>query len=183
MKREWRDTLTRLAWPLLSLAVLMLVKELRGLSWRDDFNLRWPALSDASMWLAVFVALVVAEELISRALGIAPVVPWGNKYSRLVMVVRVLGMTVLAPLSEELLLRGLLFEVLSDKGVQPAGVIVITAVLFAALHGQYKLAGMALVLVDGLFFGLVRHYTGSTTLTIFLHGLGNSYAAYQRLSG
>lgn len=182
MKSEWRDTLTRLAWPLLSLAVLMLVKTLRGLSWRDDFNLRWPTLPEAAVWLALFVALVVAGELISRALGIAPVVPWGDRYSGLVRPLRVLGMTVLAPLSEELLFRGLLFKVFGDLGIPPVGVIVITSVLFAALHGQYQLAGMALVLVDGLFFGLARHHTGSTLLTIVLHSVGNSYAAYQRVS-
>jgi len=183
MKSEWKETLTHLAWPLVTLAVLMLVKKLRGLSWRDDFHLRWPALTDAAMWLAIFVALVVAEELASKALGLDPVVPWGNKYSRFMMVVRVFGMVVLAPLSEELLFRGLLFKVLSDKIAHPAGAILITSVIFAAIHVQYKLSGMALVLVDALFFGLVRYYTGSTLLTILLHSLGNSYAAYQRISG
>jgi len=42
---------------------------------------------------------------------------------------------------------------------------------------------MTLILADGLFFGLARHRTGSVVVPIVLHGVGNSYAVYQRLFG
>lgn len=42
---------------------------------------------------------------------------------------------------------------------------------------------MMLAAVDGLFFGLARHRTGSVLVPMLLHSLGNGYAVYQRLFG
>jgi membrane protease YdiL (CAAX protease family) len=175
-----KNTLSHLAGPIIGAAVVLVVKRARGLSWRD-LGMQWPTGREALLWLALFVVLVVAEEFMSRAFGISKVEPWGAKYTKLVLATRVLAMVVLAPASEELVFRGLIFKVISDTMAGPWGAIVITAVLFALLHMQYHFPVMTLVLLDGLFFGFVRYATGSTPLTMLLHGLGNLYAAYQRV--
>ncbi|WP_437587676.1 CPBP family intramembrane glutamic endopeptidase [Sorangium sp. So ce1000] len=182
MRGPWRDTLTHVAWPLVALVVLFVVKKARGLSWRDDFGLRLPTLQDAALWLGLFVTLAVIEEVVSRALGFARVEPWGTRFSTPEMVIRVATMVVLAPVSEELLFRGLLFKEIGDTAAGTVGAIGITAVLFAAVHGQYQLPVLTLIVIDGLFYGITRHVTGSTLLTILLHSLGNAYAAYERIS-
>src|SRR2546430_17508234 len=111
MKEEVKNTLSHVAWPVVSIAVVVIVKTLRGMSWRDDLGLRGSSLSESSLWLSLFIVLVVAEEVVAKVLGIAEVEPWGTKYSKVVMTIRVFAMVVLAPLSEELMFRGLLYRV------------------------------------------------------------------------
>jgi membrane protease YdiL (CAAX protease family) len=107
--------------------------------------------------------------------------PWGSHYSDSVKVIRLFAMIGLAPISEELLFRGLLYHMIEISVLKRVGAIAITAVGFAALHYQYGVRGFPFALADGLLFGIARCSTGSTILTMVLHALGNCYAAYQRL--
>jgi membrane protease YdiL (CAAX protease family) len=52
-------------------------------------------------------------------------------------------------------------------------VIVLTALLWAVVHLQYDPYVIAQVLAYGLVFGWFRWVTGSTILTMLLHGLIN----------
>jgi hypothetical protein len=70
-----------------------------------------------------------------------------------------LGIT--AGVGEELTLRGAL---------QPRLGLVLTSVLFAALHVQYSWFGMGMILVFGLLLGTLRART-STTVVIVVHAL------------
>jgi len=52
--------------------------------------------------------------------------------------------------------------------------ILVISLLWALLHlGQYDWFGVAVVFVLGILLGYVRYFTGSTTLTIFLHMMFN----------
>jgi CAAX protease family protein len=83
------------------------------------------------------------------------------------------AITVLIPIGEESLFRGFLFRgwLKSPRHAWP--VIILTAVLFAVIHVQYDWFLIAQVFVFGVLFGWIRWATGSTILTIFLHGLVN----------
>lgn len=187
MTREVRDSLKHAAWPIVTLAVVLIVKYLRGLSWGDDLGLRWPPLGSVLLWTGLFIALLIATEAANRALGISPPAPWGDKYSAPVKLLRVFTMIMLAPLAEELVFRGMLYRMMSTTAVGGLGAITITAVLFALLHALYwegrQWLPLLWILVDGIFYGVVVYYTGSVLLTIALHSLGNLYAAYERLRG
>ncbi|HEY7648988.1 MAG TPA: CPBP family intramembrane glutamic endopeptidase [Methylomirabilota bacterium] len=67
--------------------------------------------------------------------------------------------SVAAGIGEEILFRGAL---------QPHVGIVITASLFAMLHVQYQVPGIAMILVVGLALGLLKQWT-STTFTVVVH--------------
>ena len=84
-----------------------------------------------------------------------------------------MAVTVLIPISEETLFRGFLFRgwLRSPSAAWP--VILITAGIFAIIHVQYDWFLIAQVFVFGVFFGWVRWATGSTILTMLLHGLVN----------
>jgi hypothetical protein len=74
---------------------------------------------------------------------------------------RVVLLGLSAGVGEEVTLRG---------GLQPKLGVVLTSLLFAALHVQYSWFGMVLVFTLGLALGLIRKYT-STTAAIIVHGL------------
>jgi len=180
MKSEWRDTLLRLALPSVGIIVILGVARLRQLSLDDDLGLRWPVPGKAIMWFVAFVGLAVLEEVLGPVLGVPAPQPWGDKYSLPAKLLRVFAMVVLAPVSEELLFRGLLYQLFATTALKDVGAILLTAASFTALHSQYGYQALLWVMVDGLFYGMVRYSTGSVLLTIIFHAVGNAYAAYQR---
>jgi len=85
----------------------------------------------------------------------------------------ILIVVVLWPMVEEILFRGLLFGALR-KWLTPAWTIVITAVLFATIHGDpYFLVPLVAV---GILLGWVRHRTGSVWFSVVIHILNNALA-------
>jgi membrane protease YdiL (CAAX protease family) len=90
-----------------------------------------------------------------------------------------LAAIVLGPTGEELLFRGFLFRgwVRSDRSA--AMVIVVTAIVWSALHVQYDWFFVLQVLAIGLVLGWLRWRSGSTSLTLLLHALINLAATVE----
>jgi len=176
-----RDSLLRLALPTVAIEIMLAVATVRKFSLSEDLGIRLPTFAQASLWTLIFCGLLISEELIGKAAGLQEPEPWGPQYSAAVKAVRAIAMVTVAPISEELLFRGLLFNAISKTALRRPGAVIITAIAFATLHYQYTLAELLFVLADGFFYGVARYVTGSTILTMLLHMLGNSYAAYERL--
>jgi membrane protease YdiL (CAAX protease family) len=83
------------------------------------------------------------------------------------------AITVLIPIGEESLFRGFLFRGWLTSPNRAWPVILITAALFAVIHVQYDWFLIAQVFAFGVYFGWIRWATGSTILTMVLHGLVN----------
>jgi uncharacterized protein len=81
-----------------------------------------------------------------------------------------------APLSEELLARGLLFSALAKSRLGVVGASLITSAGWSLVH-IYSPAGMAQVFVIGLIFSWVLVRTGSLRVCIVCHGLYNTLMA------
>lgn len=167
--------------PGVAIAVILFAARLRGVSFRDGLGLRLPSWQQGVFWLVLFVALAIVQEALQKAVGLPVPEHWGSHYTDSVKVIRLFAMIALAPISEELLFRGLLYHTIEITMLKRAGAIAITSAGFAALHYQYGVRGLPFALADGLLFGIARCSTGSTILTMVLHALGNGYAAYQRL--
>ncbi len=78
---------------------------------------------------------------------------------------------VIAPFVEEMFFRGFLFPLVA-RSVGPWASMILTAVLFAVLHGaQYEWAWQQLVLIGlaGVAFGFARYRTGATTASFLIH--------------
>jgi uncharacterized protein len=84
-----------------------------------------------------------------------------------------LTVVVVAPIGEEILFRGFLFRGWHRSDKDAWAVIIVIALLWALIHLQYDLYDMAQVFAYGLLLGWLRWKTGSTILTILLHGLIN----------
>jgi hypothetical protein len=177
MSPELHESLTRVA-PfavgLLLLAVVALVRPEAG------ERLAWKPVSAGVMlrWLVLWTLWVAAGELLSEALG-RPEAPHFTAHG-LALGIRVVGIVLLAPLLEELVFRGILFQLLLRRA-GPGPTVVGTALLFALAHGQYRGLDLVQVLADGIVLGLARLRTGSTRVPFWMHLLGNAFAAWQRL--
>jgi uncharacterized protein len=87
-----------------------------------------------------------------------------------------LALLVAAPLFEELFFRGFLIKGLSASALRWYAAVIISSVMWAAIHIQYDLYGMATILVLGFILGTARIKSGSTILTMLLHSLTNLVA-------
>ncbi|MGE5159713.1 MAG: lysostaphin resistance A-like protein [Gemmatimonas sp.] len=88
---------------------------------------------------------------------------------------------VAAPVSEELFARGFLYRGWSETALGPIGAIVLSSIVWTSLHLQYGPYFFAEVFTLGLWFGYLRYRSGSTWLTIVLHGLNNLGAVVQTI--
>lgn len=92
----------------------------------------------------------------------------------------VVGVTVLAPLGEELLFRGYLMRVMGAR-YGSALAVLITSVLFALFH--FNPASVIALFALGVVFGLLRVWTGSIVPSMLAHAIQNGVASAMVLSG
>ena len=85
-----------------------------------------------------------------------------------------LSVSIMAPLFEEWLCRGMILRGLLVKGVKPVWAIVVSAFIFAFIHLNPWQAIPAFML--GLLFGYVYYRTGSLKLTMLMHFTNNTLA-------
>ncbi|MGJ8632807.1 MAG: CPBP family intramembrane glutamic endopeptidase [Luteolibacter sp.] len=88
------------------------------------------------------------------------------------MLTTVFSSVILAPLFEEIVFRGFLFQGLREKiGTLQAGVV--STVLFSLVHTQYDIWGLVYVGITGAVAAFLVWRTGSLKTAIALHALGN----------
>jgi uncharacterized protein len=90
-----------------------------------------------------------------------------------------IALVIAAPLSEEIFFRGFLFYGILKTRLGGLGAILLSALIWAPLHLQYDLYGVATVLVIGLLLGYGRLKTGSVYIPIVMHALMNFIAGME----
>ena len=140
----------------------------------------------SALGVGALVVLVAAWDLLSRALGreITPgfmgdVLKAAQAEGALWLLV--IAFCVAAPISEEFFARGFLYRGWSESFLRPAGAIILSSVAWTSLHLQYDWFFFGEVFSIGLLFGYLRYRTGSTWLTVVLHGLNNLAATIQSI--
>jgi uncharacterized protein len=93
----------------------------------------------------------------------------------------VIAFCVAAPVTEELFARGFLYRGWSESVLRPGGAILLSSLVWTALHLQYDWFFCGEVFCIGLLFGYLRYRSGSLWLTIVLHGLNNLAATLQTM--
>jgi uncharacterized protein len=180
----------------ISLSVIMGLPAVAGACWiatrmsrtpfADYLALRWTSWRNVVIGVVSLVVLVGCWDLLSRALGreVAPgfmgdVLKSAQADGALWLLV--IAFCIAAPISEELFARGFLYRGWSESRLGPAGAILLSSIAWTALHLQYDWFFFGEVFSIGLLFGYIRHRTGSTWLTIALHGLNNLAATLQTI--
>jgi len=148
--------------------------------------LRWTPWKDLLIGVVGLVIVIVGWDLMSRAIGhevepgfMLDVLRSARDDGALWLLI--LAFCVAAPVSEELFARGFLYRGWSESFLQVPGAIVLSSLVWTGLHMQYDWYFFGEVFSLGLWFGYLRYRSGSTLLTIVLHGLNNFGAVVQSI--
>jgi hypothetical protein len=161
-----------------SIAVIGLAVWLRRARQAEYLALTLPTMLDLRIGLVGLVGLIAASDALLYFSGYPLVTPFQlQSYTTAAaegwLPALLVGAVVVAPAGEEIMFRGFLFRgwARSNRAAWPA--IVMISVLWAALHVQYDWTGILQIFIIGLFLGWMRWRSGSTLLTLLLHGLFN----------
>ena len=89
------------------------------------------------------------------------------------------AIVLLAPLGEELIVRGFLLRGWAASRMGPTFAIVLTSALWTGMHTQYEPFVLGYIFGIGLLLGWLRQRTGSTLLTMMLHATQNAVVLAQ----
>jgi uncharacterized protein len=161
-----------------TLAAVWLAIRLKSASFVDYLALRWPSWTQILLGAVGLVLIVVLWETMSRALGreatpgfMTDLLKSGRDKGAATMIV--LAFSLAAPMSEELIARGFLYRGWSESFLRVPGAIILSSLVWTAVHLQYDLYFLAEVFSIGLWFGYMRYRGKSLWLTIVLHALNN----------
>jgi membrane protease YdiL (CAAX protease family) len=181
MDSQLRSTLVKVALPLLIIVMVFVaatvVSKKKGISLKD-LGLAWPKLPTLFLWLAVWIAWMAISEMAINAWGLQQAKRW-PEYPALILGLRIAAIGILGPIAEELLVRGLLFALISRQRPGPLGAIVICAAGWAAMHYHYGAKTIALIFLDGILLGTARQHSRSLLVPILMHIAGNLFSIYQ----
>lgn len=176
-------TLVNIMSPILGIGLVYFVTKWENFSFKNDIGLIFPKWKDLIFWAILFFILIVIEEYAYQQFGNETTNSWIGKYSIGEMILRSIGIVILAPIAEELVLRGLLYARIKKTSLKYVGAIVIPAIIFSLAHIQYtENLTFVIIFIDGLFLGLARHFSKSVILSILLHSLANIGAIIEKLN-
>src|SRR5216684_1193604 len=168
------------------LAALWIAIRISRTPFADYLALRWPSWTDLAIGVVALIVLVMGWDLLSRAAGreIAPgfmgeVLNSARADGSLWLLV--IAFVIAAPISEEFFARGFLYRGWSESFLGLVGAIVLSSLVWTALHLQYDCFFFGEVFSIGLLLGYLRYRFNSTWLTIFVHGLNNLAAVAQTI--
>ena len=157
-----------------------------GTAFTDYLALRRTSWRNFLTGVGGLFVLVMGWDLLSRATGrevtpgfMADVLQSARADGALWLLV--IAFCVAAPISEELFARGFLYRGWSESPLKVPGAILLSSLLWTALHLQYDWFFFGEVFCIGLLLGYLRYRSQSTWLTIVLHGLNNLAAVVQTL--
>src|SRR5580692_2079320 len=168
------------------LAALWIATRVSRTSFADYLALRWTSWSNLLIGVVALFVLVMGWDLLSLAAGrdAAPgfmmeVLQSAQADGALWLLV--IAFCVAAPITEEFFARGFLYRGWSESFLGPVGAIVLSSVVWTALHLQYDWFFFGEVFSIGLLLGYLRYRSGSTWLTVIVHGLNNLAATLQTI--
>ena len=166
------------------LAALWLAIRLSRTPFADYLALRGTTWINLLIGIGALVVLVMGWDLLSRAVGrdatpgfMMDVLKSARDDGALWLLV--IAFCVAAPVTEELFARGFLYRGWSESFMGPIGAILLSSMVWTALHLQYDWFFFGEVFSIGLLFGYLRYRFNSIWLTIILHGLNNLAAVVQ----
>ena len=132
-------------------------------------------------WLGGLLLFVAASDGLTLLLG-REVVPQSMRdiyASADVPILLWSTLIIAAPLFEELLFRGLMFQGLLETRLKFVGAAVVTSLIWSAIHVQYDLYGIASIFVGGLLLAAARYFTGSVFVPMLMHATMNLVATLE----
>ena len=168
------------------LAALWVPIRLSRTPFADYLALRWTSWTNLAIGIGALAVLVAGWDLLSRATGreVAPgfmgdVLKSAQADGALWLLV--IAFCVAAPVTEEFFARGFLYRGWSESFLKVPGAILLSSLVWTALHLQYDWFFFGEVFSIGLLLGWLRYRSNSTWLTVIVHGVNNLAATLQSL--
>ncbi len=174
-------SLSVMASAVLCTGLVLLFIKLKGTGIREYLGLVPLSWRMVLALVGLVVLLLAALEVIGRLLGVPPDPSYMADMEAIYLsagspLILWLAVAAFAPLFEEVFFRGFLFVGIRRSRLGAFGAVLFTAILWAALHLQYDIAGLVQILVLGIVFGIVRLKTQSLWSTLLMHSLWNTAA-------
>ncbi len=152
---------------------LLFVRLRKNISVRDYIGFREPSKREWVKWLPILGAFLFLSDGVSYLLHQPIVLPFMAEAFKTAssLPALLLAIIVVAPIFEEIFFRGFLFQGIRYSRLGPIGAVVITSLIWAAMHLQYDMFGIAVVFALGLMFGIARLKTDSIHLLMVMHSL------------
>ena len=148
------------------------------ISIKDYLKIYFPPFLTIIKWLGVMVLLILIMEgsniLLEREVPDFMSKVYGNTDNFIILWIAVI---IGAPIFEEFLFRGFIFEGLKQSAVGLVGATLITASSWAIIHLQYGWYEIITIFLIGIVFAIAKHKTQSLYIPIFMHMLMNLTAS------
>lgn len=172
----------------IEVALLMLFAQRCGVPTAEYLGWTVPKRADVAFGIAAVAVFIVLADIVSWLAGHGLVTSFQTDIyttasSQGWLVLLWLSIIVVTPFGEETLFRGFLFRGWFREPKDAWLAIVGTAALFGLLHVQYDWFVIAQVFGFGVLLGWMRWVSGSTLLTMLLHGLINFEGMIETLIG
>jgi len=152
---------------------LLFTKLRRNISIRNYIGFKEPMKKEWVQWLLILAAFLFLSDGLSLLLHQPMVPPFMVDAYKTASSLPVLlfAIVVVAPIFEEVFFRGFLFQGIRFSRLGPIGAIGISSLVWAVIHLQYDIYGMATVFALGLLFGIARLKTDSIHLLMVMHSV------------
>lgn len=162
---------------LLSISLIYAVLKVRpGLSIKHYLGLQKPRWRSWLIWNGLLLSLIVFSESILRAVEHQETFTAQIYQTTPIPLLLYIAIAGMAPLFEELLFRGFLFQGLQSSRLGSGGAILISALGWAFLHVQYDAIVISQIILFGVLFGVARWRTHSLYIPLSMHSLNNFLA-------
>jgi membrane protease YdiL (CAAX protease family) len=153
----------------------------KGMTVASYLRVRMPSWSQLIPWLVAIILFAVAVDSLSMMLGreIVPDVMKDYYRSTDVLPLFVVVIVIAAPIFEEALFRGFLFEGIRYSRLGPISAALITSALWAVIHLQYGPYEITIIFVMGLILAAARLSTDSIVVPCAMHALANAIATVE----
>jgi len=144
------------------------------------FRISKPEIAEIGWAIFAFGLGLGVYQLKSRMSGMLGYELQGLSYSLSgpkTVVIVVVGAGIIAPVTEEILYRGLVLGLLISKGFSVVSAVVVMTVLFGLIHlPNFGVAGTLFISVWGILPALLRLTFDNLSGAIIMHGLNNVFA-------
>jgi membrane protease YdiL (CAAX protease family) len=164
--------------------ILLFAKIRRNITVRQYLSLHNPGWRQVCRWFLLLVLYAAVVEAISFLLTFAGRPFTSESMIRMystgqLMPLLWFAMVVVAPVSEELFFRGFLFKGIEGSRMGPVGAVIITSLVWSALHAQLDAFALAGTFVGGLLLGWALLKTRSVYIPIIMHTTWNLIATIE----
>ena len=160
---------------------LLFAKLRKNISVKNYIGFREPLKREWVKWLLVLAAFLFLSDGVSLLLH-QPIVPpfMVDAYKTASFLPTLLfAIIIVAPIFEEILFRGFLFQGIRYSRLGPIGAIGITSLFWAVIHLQYDVYGITTLFALGVLFGIARLKTDSIHLLMVMHSLTSLVATME----